>query len=138
MLYFVGGRVAVPAVGFQARQPYREAIQEADQGGAMRVIAQPQRSYPIAGGPIALEDFRRLADRRGARADRLAWILSLPAGLWSAVLGRYRTRWARTALHALDDRMLKDIGISRHEIERVAEDGGPHELMRLRSLAAYR
>jgi uncharacterized protein YjiS (DUF1127 family) len=41
------------------------------------------------------------------------------ATLWSRMLRKLRTRHAIAELAALDDRMLKDIGISRHEIKHV-------------------
>ena len=39
-------------------------------------------------------------------------------------------RKARKALHALDDHMLKDIGISRSDIERVSRTTGPARFTR--------
>jgi hypothetical protein len=50
----------------------------------------------------------------------------------------YRTRRARAALEALDDRMLRDIGVSRHEIEGVAGDGTARERRRVQLLASCR
>lgn len=64
--------------------------------------------------------------------------LSLPARLWSAMLLMWRSRRARAALNALDDRMLRDIGVSRHEIERLAEHEPVREATRLRALESCR
>ena len=64
--------------------------------------------------------------------------LSLPAKLWSGMLRRWRSRRARAALNALDDRMLRDIGVSRHAIERLAEHETAREATRLRALESCR
>ena len=90
-------------------------------------------------GPIIVKYFRgpdtSRADHSG---DRRAWSAAWPARLWSWVLRAYRARRARAALAALDDRMLRDIGVSRHEIEGVAGDGAARERRRLQSLASCR
>jgi uncharacterized protein YjiS (DUF1127 family) len=41
-------------------------------------------------------------------------------GLFERIRRRYVKEMARRQLHALDDRMLHDIGINRSEIDRVA------------------
>jgi uncharacterized protein YjiS (DUF1127 family) len=61
--------------------------------------------------------------------------LSLP---WSGMLLMWRSRRARAALNALDDRMLRDIGLSRLEIERLAENEPAREAARLRALESCR
>jgi uncharacterized protein YjiS (DUF1127 family) len=71
-------------------------------------------------GRINLDDFRRLEAARPDRPVRRAWLASLPATLWSRLLRARRVRKARADLKALDDRMLRDIGVSRLNIERVA------------------
>jgi uncharacterized protein YjiS (DUF1127 family) len=43
--------------------------------------------------------------------------------LWSGILRKGELRRSRIALQALDDRTLKDIGISRYEIDRVVRYG---------------
>jgi uncharacterized protein YjiS (DUF1127 family) len=50
----------------------------------------------------------------------LSWIASILGGLSSRVLREREVGRARAALYALDDWTLKDIGISRHEIDLVA------------------
>ena len=64
--------------------------------------------------------------------------LSLTAKLWSGMLRRWRSRRARAALSALDDGMLRDIGVCRHEIERLAEHEPAREATRLRALESCR
>ena len=61
---------------------------------------------------------------------------------WLRVLALRGTRWARgrsaqqqlrravRELHRLDDRMLRDIGVTRGEIESVVRDGLPIRMMR--------
>jgi uncharacterized protein YjiS (DUF1127 family) len=53
----------------------------------------------------------------------LAWIASILGGLSSRVLREREVGRSRAALYALDDWTLKDIGISRHEIDLVARHG---------------
>lgn len=90
-------------------------------------------------GPIIFEYF---GGSETARADcageHRAWSTSWPARLWSWMLRAYQAKRARAALEALDDRMLRDIGVSRHEIEGVAGDGTSRERRRLQSLASCR
>jgi uncharacterized protein YjiS (DUF1127 family) len=90
-------------------------------------------------GPIIFEYFRGFG---AAHADfssvHPAWRTSWPARLWSRIVRAYRTRRSRAALEALDDRMLRDIGVSRHEIEGLAGDGTSRERRRLQSLASCR
>jgi uncharacterized protein YjiS (DUF1127 family) len=85
-------------------------------------------------------DRERVMRSETARADRSVCqpIISIVAGLWSALVRLHRAKRARAALEALDDRMLKDIGVSRAEIEWVAEHGDARELLRVRSLEACR
>ena len=61
---------------------------------------------------------------------------------WLRVLALRGTRWARgrsaqhrlrravRELHRLDDRMLRDIGVTRGEIESAVRDGLPTRMMR--------
>jgi uncharacterized protein YjiS (DUF1127 family) len=57
---------------------------------------------------------------RGHSAGRQ--LAGLAVGLWDAYLARRRRQQAIAALHALSDRALSDIGVSRSEIEaRVLE-----------------
>jgi uncharacterized protein YjiS (DUF1127 family) len=48
---------------------------------------------------------------------RIVSIASIPVGLWRAMLFKSESRRMRAAWEALDDRTLRDIGISRCEIE---------------------
>jgi uncharacterized protein YjiS (DUF1127 family) len=61
-----------------------------------------------------------------ARPSVLAWIASLaslPGALWSRVLRDRERRRIGTAWDFVDDRTLRDIGVSRHDIELL---GGEH------------
>jgi uncharacterized protein YjiS (DUF1127 family) len=82
----------------------------------------------------------RVVQSETAWGDRLVCqaIMSIGARLWSTMIRLRRTRRARAALAALDDRMLKDIGVSRSEIAWVAEQGDARELRRTRSLESCR
>jgi uncharacterized protein YjiS (DUF1127 family) len=54
-----------------------------------------------------------------------AGLFSLPAKLWSKLLEANEQRRATAALEALDDRTLKDMGLSRNEIHHVVKHGRP-------------
>jgi hypothetical protein len=54
------------------------------------------------------------------------------------MLRAHRARRARASLKALDDRFLRDIGVSRLDIERLARDGAAREKRRLQALASCR
>lgn len=56
------------------------------------------------------------ADFAGRRTGTNSSV-SVLAALWSRILRGRRTRRLRAAWTAIDDRTLKDIGISRHDIE---------------------
>jgi uncharacterized protein YjiS (DUF1127 family) len=89
-------------------------------------------------GPIIFEYIRGSETARADYAGHRPWRMALPGKLWSWMLRAYRARRARAALDALDDRMLRDIGVSRHEIEGVAGDGTARERRRSQALAACR
>jgi uncharacterized protein YjiS (DUF1127 family) len=55
----------------------------------------------------------------GERDDLASWtsqVASIPVNLWARFVRMRDNRRALAALEALDDRMLKDIGISRQQI----------------------
>jgi uncharacterized protein YjiS (DUF1127 family) len=76
-------------------------------------------------------------DDNRARAFHLGRILmAWPRQLVAAVLRELSTRRARQTLASLDDRMLRDIGIDRSQIESVCRHGRQHGLNRLSDLRA--
>jgi uncharacterized protein YjiS (DUF1127 family) len=54
-----------------------------------------------------------------------SWLLSLPARLWSKLAEAHENRRSTAALEALDDRTLKDMGLTRNEIHHVVRYGRP-------------
>jgi uncharacterized protein YjiS (DUF1127 family) len=53
----------------------------------------------------------------------LAWIASTIARFWSCTCRERHARLMIAKLHALDDAMLKDMGIHRCQIESAVRDG---------------
>jgi uncharacterized protein YjiS (DUF1127 family) len=53
------------------------------------------------------------------------WLFSLPARLWSKLAEAHERRRSTAALEALDDRTLKDMGLTRNEIHHVVRYGRP-------------
>ena len=53
------------------------------------------------------------------------WLFSLPARLWSRLAEAQQHRRSTAALEALDDRTLKDLGLTRNEIHHVVRYGRP-------------
>jgi uncharacterized protein YjiS (DUF1127 family) len=64
----------------------------------------------------------RVSSRRKP-SDSPGWIASMLGRLASRMLREREFRRSSAALHALDDGALKDIGITRHEIDRVVRHG---------------
>ncbi len=56
--------------------------------------------------------------------------MTIAAQPWHMLAGLMMQRQTRTALSSLDDHLLKDIGISRGEIERISHDAGPARFTR--------
>jgi uncharacterized protein YjiS (DUF1127 family) len=101
----------------------REGTSGVGYGAAMRTpVAQLRERQPV-NGLLNLESFGRLEPARTASPGGQTWIMSIPAKLWSRLLRAGQIRRARAALEVLDDRMLNDIGVSRHEIEQVVRHG---------------
>jgi uncharacterized protein YjiS (DUF1127 family) len=91
----------------------------------------------VINGSINREHLMRAETAWADRAVCQA-LMPIAAKLWSKLVRLQQARRARAALRALDDRMLKDIGVSRSEIEWVAERGAARELLRARSLESCR
>jgi uncharacterized protein YjiS (DUF1127 family) len=53
------------------------------------------------------------------------WLASIAARLWTRMREARERRRSIAALHALDDRTLKDIGLARHQIEHAVIYGRP-------------
>jgi uncharacterized protein YjiS (DUF1127 family) len=70
---------------------------------------------------------RALAERVPAPSARSAPARLLIARLWSALCREWQTQRTIARLEALDDHMLKDIGIHRSQIQSVAKHGNPHQ-----------
>src|SRR6185312_10238000 len=94
--------------------------------------------WPDVNSRINLDGVGGLETARAGYSVRHAWIKHLPVRLWARLLRAYRARRARASLEALDDRILRDIGVSRHEMEQLASDGAAREQRRLQALASCR
>jgi uncharacterized protein YjiS (DUF1127 family) len=66
-------------------------------------------------------------ERSGLRSFQ-TWVSAMPARLWTRTVRAHRNRRAIAELQALDDRMLKDIGVSRSQIWSVVTNGGDPRL----------
>lgn len=78
-------------------------------------------SFAILGGWTTLP-----LSRDGAGSARRAAVVKTVRGaartLWQTVSTAHRLRRARRQLLALDDRLLRDAGISRYEVDALVED----------------
>jgi uncharacterized protein YjiS (DUF1127 family) len=88
-------------------------------------------------GPIKIEEFRRSETSQTHHAA-VQRIVGTMAALWSQLRQGRRMRRTKQTLQALDDQMLRDIGISRTAIEWVALHDAARELVRTRALASCR
>ncbi len=68
------------------------------------------------------------ATRADASVARVTWrtrAMALVAGLWSLVRREIEFSRARRKLEALDDRLLKDMGVPRSEIDHLVRRNDP-------------
>jgi uncharacterized protein YjiS (DUF1127 family) len=74
------------------------------------------------------ESTRWISSRNSPVGNPGRWsarVSSLPGRLWSRMLDAFERQRATRALEALDDRTLKDMGISRYEIDYLVRHGRP-------------
>ncbi len=57
-------------------------------------------------------------------------IMTIAARPWQMLANLMMQRQTRTALSSLNDHLLKDIGVSRGEIERISRDAVPARIAR--------
>lgn len=83
------------------------------------------QSQPIAANRLArlVEGFVEAAPVNREQAAKHFWLLSMTAAATAKIRQMRETRRGVAALHSMDDRMLRDIGISRYEIEQVSRYG---------------
>lgn len=65
-----------------------------------------------------------------AYRPRRASLVSIASRPWHMLAGLMMQRQTRTTLSSLNDHLLKDIGVSRGEIERISRDAGPARVTR--------
>jgi len=88
-------------------------------------------------GPIDIAKFR-LSEARPAEHRALRRVARTLTALWSRLRRVQQARRTRRSLHALDDQMLRDIGVARTAIEWVALHDAAREIVRTRALASCR
>jgi uncharacterized protein YjiS (DUF1127 family) len=94
------------------------------------------------GSIVALRDALSEKDAAGAPAAPTRSVLSLLKGYWRAFQKRHQRRRLRGSLHDLSDRELRDIGVTRDEIDCIAahraidrlRDGTAHLWIRSRGV----
>jgi uncharacterized protein YjiS (DUF1127 family) len=109
---------------YQQMAPSQETVIgiESKTDGRYRILV-PRDTQPIAAGPSTEETFVRF---EAAETDHVrwgSWVMSAATTLYANIQHARSIRRATTELQCLDDRVLKDIGISRCEIEEVARSG---------------
>jgi uncharacterized protein YjiS (DUF1127 family) len=94
---------------------------------------RPRGPASLRGPAVAVRPIRpagtvRPEAAQPARPSWMRWVASLSTGLRSKLRRMREQRRAARMLSALNDRMLKDIGISRSELEYL-QHGGPTKHM---------
>jgi uncharacterized protein YjiS (DUF1127 family) len=86
-------------------------------------IVHSEEGPLITNGLVTFENPGRPETARSGFHGFQTWLISMPARLWTRMAHVHRDRRAVAELQALDDRMLKDIGISRGQILSVVRNG---------------
>jgi uncharacterized protein YjiS (DUF1127 family) len=106
---------------------YRGLTSDQRQRVTRHVIRHAQAARAQASHDLGGANMRTLQAAGGGGAGVLAKAVIAAAGKWWRAHTIRRARIAAIReLHALDDRMLRDIGVSRSEIERVVVHGIPN------------
>ncbi len=90
-----------------------------------KTLARPQifcLTFPLQ-GPTMFYDTSSTASQRPS-------FVAIATRPWQMLASLMLQRRTRTALSALNDHMLKDIGISRGEIERISRTAAPARFAR--------
>lgn len=102
---------------------YRQSETSVEPGRRHPQVMRARPKSPAAPAPVS----RNPGGRNAARGNEMfgwgGWIMSRVSALQAKIEDAREVRRALAALHSLDDRMLKDIGVARHEIERLARYG---------------
>jgi uncharacterized protein YjiS (DUF1127 family) len=86
-------------------------------------IDRLQRRGCIGNHPVDLDECTPIEPVRNNSTGWRAQILSIPTKPWRGLSRVVETRRTQTTLEAMDDHTLKDIGLSRHDIDVVARNG---------------
>ncbi|HVJ44044.1 MAG TPA: DUF1127 domain-containing protein [Dongiaceae bacterium] len=99
---------------------HRQSENSAKQGSRYRHEMRTQSKLPAR-----IADGRKVAAPAPADSDAGwgGWVMSLASSLQSKFQDARQMRRDLAALQSLDDRMLKDIGVSRYDVERVVRHG---------------
>jgi uncharacterized protein YjiS (DUF1127 family) len=90
-------------------------------------LARPQTfiHFPLQ-GPTMFYDTSSTASHRPGRKS----FMTIAAQPWHMLAGLMMQRQTRTALSGLNDHLLKDIGVSRGEIDRISHSATPARFTR--------
>ena len=72
---------------------------------------------------LFIENMSIAEPARSGRPSLQARLVSMPVRAWTRLVEAHQTRRAIADMSALDDRMLKDIGVPRGQIGRVVREG---------------
>ncbi|HVJ31788.1 MAG TPA: DUF1127 domain-containing protein [Terriglobia bacterium] len=103
---------------------YRHSEPRVEPGSRYPQVMRAHPQSPAASAP----DRRNPGRRNPVPVDAQVlgwggWIMSQASALQARIQNAREARHGLAALRSLDDRMLKDIGVARHEIERLARHG---------------
>ena len=74
---------------------------------------------------VKFDNFTRFEPVKTTFPESNGGVSSILTKLWTNILRQRESRQAIAVLQSFDDRMLQDIGVSRHEIEEIGRNGRP-------------